>query len=812
MLMISNRLFAAMLAVVLLWAGFTASSSSATDVKKSQSDSGTEATPSAAETTDKQAVPAPRTIKEPEPGATASDAKKPAQAPMPVPMPMPAESSVAKVAAAARESVVVVTIQGRGGEEIGLGTGFVVSADGLIATNLHVIGEARPITVTFHDGRKFDVTEIHATERLMDLAVIRIDASNLKPLELGATEPLQPGEALVAIGNPLGFRHSVVTGVLSEKREQDGRPMLQVAIPVERGNSGGPLLDMQGRVQGIMTLKSLVTDNLGFAVVVDALKPLLEKPNPIPIARWTTIGALKERDWTPLFGARWRQRAGRILVDEAGSGFGGRSLCLSTLEVPEPPYEVAVTVRFTPEDGAAGLVFDADGKDRHYGFYPSNGDMRLTRFDGPSVYSWKVLSQTSHSAYRKGDWNTIKVRVEKDRTLCFMNDELVVESTDSGLKPGRVGLTKFRNTSAEFRDFRLAKELPSNQPSDEMTQRIAAAVQSLPVDRAPGGKIVEQLVPNGPATSGVLRKEAEELEQRAQRLKELAVAVHARRVQQQLVATMTPEEGEIDLLRAALLIALLDNEEVDVEAYIRDVEQMVAEVEASMPAGASESGRLSVLNQYLFEQAGFHGSRTNYYHRSNSYINEAIDDREGLPITLSVLYIEMARRLKLKVVGVGLPGHFVVRFEPTDGEGELIDVFENGKVMPRADAVDLIRTRLQPGTTPEEADALVEQLLTASTPQAIIVRMLSNLQGAADKERDSEAILRYLSTSIAIDPDHVESRARRIEIELRTNRLEDAIADIDWMLDRRPEGMNVGQVLQLRADLEAKLQQSKDRQ
>ena len=276
------------------------------------------------------------------------------------------EPTVAALAERVRTSVVVVSFSGRDGKQQGLGTGFVVSADGLIATNLHVIGEARPIDVQFADGRKFPVTAIHATEKSMDLAVLKIDAKDLPVLELGDSDSLKQGEQVIAIGNPLGFKHSVVSGVVSEKRELEGKPMIQVAIPIERGNSGGPLLDMQGRVHGIVTLKSQVTRNLGFAVVVNALKPLLEKPNPIPMSRWTTIGTIDEREWTTVFGARWRQRAGRISVDEMGSGFGGRSLCLSTTAPPKVPFEVSVSVRFSPEAGAAGLVFHADGKDRHY--------------------------------------------------------------------------------------------------------------------------------------------------------------------------------------------------------------------------------------------------------------------------------------------------------------------------------------------------------------------------------------------------------------------------------------------------------------
>src|SRR5262249_5993498 len=147
----------------------------------------------------------------------------------------------------------------------------------------------------------------------------------------------------------------------------------------------GPLLDMDGRVQGILTMKSLVTSNLGFAVSINSLKPLLKKPNPIPMSRWLTIGTLDPADWQTVFGARWRQRSGRIQVEGEGTGFGGRSLCIWQHEPPPLPFEVAVMVKLDDEAGAAGLIFQADGQDKHYGFYPSAGQLRLTRFDGPDV-------------------------------------------------------------------------------------------------------------------------------------------------------------------------------------------------------------------------------------------------------------------------------------------------------------------------------------------------------------------------------------------------------------------------------------------
>jgi S1-C subfamily serine protease len=171
----------------------------------------------------------------------------------------PAVLSAKDIAARVKPALVTITFTGRDGSLDGTGSGFVVAPDGLIATSLHVIGEARPIKVQFADGRKFDVTEVHAWDRRSDLALIRIDAKELPTLPLGDSDTLEQGAPIVAMGNPRGLDFSIVTGVVSARREVktgdlDADAMIQVAIPIEPGNSGGPLLDMQGRVHGLLTL------------------------------------------------------------------------------------------------------------------------------------------------------------------------------------------------------------------------------------------------------------------------------------------------------------------------------------------------------------------------------------------------------------------------------------------------------------------------------------------------------------------------------------------------------------------------------
>jgi S1-C subfamily serine protease/regulator of sirC expression with transglutaminase-like and TPR domain len=698
--------------------------------------------------------------------------------------------SVEELAKQARPSVVVIKVTGRDGSEQGLGTGFVVSSDGLIATNLHVIGEARPIAVQMADGKRYDVTSVHASDRSLDLALIKIDAQDLPKLELGEAGTLVDGQPVVAVGNPIGLEHSVVAGVVSGKREIDGRSMIQLAIPIEPGNSGGPLLDMQGRVRGILTMKSLVTANLGFAVQIDSLKPLIEKPNPVPMTRWLTIGTLDARQWTTLHGGRWRQRAGRILADAAGQGFGGRSLCLATAEPPERPYEVAVTVKLDNEAGAAGLAFASDGGDKHYGFYPSAGRMRLTRFDGSDVYSWHVLHDQKSEHYRPGDWNTLKVRVEQGKILAYVNDHLVVEVADDRLTGGKAGLAKFRQTQAEFKNFRLAKEIPAAALSAEIVKQVLDQVGEVSLTGHPDAKLVAGLATDASASGAVLAERAKNLEQQAAQLRRLAQAVHQQRVQSNLEAALSVAEEEIDLFHAGLLIAQLDNAELDVDSYRAQLNGLAEDLKASLPADADERARIAALNAFLFQERGFHGSRGDYYNRANSYLNEVLDDREGLPITLAVVYIELARRIGLNVVGVGLPGHFVVRHIPKEGEPQLIDVFEGGQALTPEDAAKK--------TLDFSGQPIAESHLAALGKRAIIVRMLHNLLGIATRQQDAESTLRYLNAILTISPELGQERWFRAVMSFQTGRRDQATTDVDWLLAHQPAEVEIERVQELK--------------
>ncbi|MEY3459128.1 MAG: putative periplasmic serine endoprotease DegP-like precursor, partial [Planctomycetota bacterium] len=228
----------------------------------------------------------------------------------------------------ASKSLVVVRSTDRTGDELGLGTGFAIEPSGLVATAWHVIGDGRDIRIELQDGRKLPVTEVHASSSQLDLAILRVEGLDLPTLPLALEDRTPQGREIVALGHPEGFRNAIVTGVISGYQDIDGIEMLQLAMAIERGNSGGPVLDRQGRVVGIVTRKSALQDKLGFAIPVRLLRDLQAEPNPVPMTRWATIGALDERLWLPIFGGNWKQRAGRILASGEGRSFGGRTLCL----------------------------------------------------------------------------------------------------------------------------------------------------------------------------------------------------------------------------------------------------------------------------------------------------------------------------------------------------------------------------------------------------------------------------------------------------------------------------------------------------
>jgi serine protease Do len=163
-------------------------------------------------------------------------------------------------------------------EQKGVGSGFVVAADGLIVTNYHVVKGAEKLTVTLADGTKHD-GQVIGRDPSTDLALVRIKAKNLTTLKLADPKSLRVGQFVVAVGSPLGLSQTVTSGILSAINRDIAMnsrvDFLQTDAPINPGNSGGPLLNLRGEVIGVNTAIAARGQGIGFAVPVGTLKTVL---------------------------------------------------------------------------------------------------------------------------------------------------------------------------------------------------------------------------------------------------------------------------------------------------------------------------------------------------------------------------------------------------------------------------------------------------------------------------------------------------------------------------------------------------------
>lgn len=710
-----------------------------------------------------------------------------------------------------KPALVTVTQTGRDGGRRGTGSGFVIEG-GFVVTNLHVIGEGRPVAVEFADGSTRKVIEVQASDRRYDLAVLRLEkGGEVKDfLKIGDSAATQQGDLVLGFGAPQGLGFSVVPGAISAIRklepgfagegETPEFPMLQLAMPIEQGNSGGPVVNLKGEVLGIVTLRHRVTENLGFAVPSNDLKTLLEKPNPVPMSRWSTIGTLDPRQWTAVMGGEWSQRGGVIKARHPGDGFGGRTLCLSGLSVPEEPYEVAVRVKLDEEAGAAGLVFASDGDQVHYGFYPSDGKLRLTRFEGPDVYSWSILQQLDVPDYQPGEWNRLRVRVEKDKIIAWVNETKVTEIADTGLRGGKAGLCKFRQTGAEFRGFQIGRDL-AEKPLDEAGRKRLSELLTRQETEGTSENLLGEFSHTGDESRAYIRDSIENLQARIESLRELETAVNSTIIARELTMALDRPDSEVDLFEVGLQIARIDDPELDLDHYREVFSQMAKDAGAHIRKVAPESGpreKAEALRDFLFKENGFHGSRGEYYHHSNSYVNHVLDDREGLPITLSVVFVELARRVGIPgVYGAALPGKFMVGWNPAEGdpvEPVLFDVFEGGKTCSREQIIE--ESYEQTGTAPEDSH------FQAAEPRDIAVRMLRNLIDIEVNRRQTpEKAENYLELLLAIEPDAPYERFQRAILRVQSDKIKGAREDLDWLLEHRPPGLDYLRLEEFRESL-----------
>ena len=237
-----------------------------------------------------------------------------------------------------------------------------------------------------------------------------------------------------------------------------------------------------------------------------------------------------------------------------------------------------------------------------------------------------------------------------------------------------------------------------------------------------GGKLVEI---GDPAVPLLMEAEIEQPEM-ARRFEQILDEIRGSRLEEELRRLVSGPEDQIDLETSALPIARYAYHGLDVEAYRGRLDTLAAEVRDHMGLRVSGEEAVKTLNRFLFTEQGFRGNTRNYYEVDNSYLNRVLDRRTGIPISLSALYLLVGWRLGLPLFGIGMPGHFLVKFE-SERYKVFVDCFNAGALLTEKDCA---RFLMQAGY------GFDEKYLRKSPTRAILIRTLKNLIAIYNKSNE----------------------------------------------------------------------------
>ncbi len=241
-------------------------------------------------------------------------------------------------------------------------------------------------------------------------------------------------------------------------------------------------------------------------------------------------------------------------------------------------------------------------------------------------------------------------------------------------------------------------------------------------------------------------------------------------------------EQELNLAEAALLIAMDEYPGLDVDAYLRQIDELATAVQQRLPAQAGLEDTLVTLNQFLFVEQGFSGDTENFDDPRNSFLNEVLDRKRGIPITLSIIYMEVGRRLGLSLKGVSFPGHFLVKFSTREGE-VVLDPFSGGSLMSKEDLEEMLEEAYGAA---DAVHAPLEHLLTATGKKEILVRMLRNLKGAYLRREHFDKALTVVDRILLIQPEQPDEIRDRGSIYERLECFRAALENFQSYLTLRP--------------------------
>lgn len=229
-------------------------------------------------------------------------------------------------------------------------------------------------------------------------------------------------------------------------------------------------------------------------------------------------------------------------------------------------------------------------------------------------------------------------------------------------------------------------------------------------------------------------------------------------------ASLVAEDAGFNLLEAAVAIAQDEHPDLDIQTVLADVDLLARRLGERLPADASASHKLRVLTRFFYQELGFAGNLNNFYEPSNSYVHRVLATRRGIPISLAVIFMELATQLGLRAQGVAFPGHFLVKLRLASGE-VVLDPF-TGRSLSREQLDEFLQGFRAGSGLPDDTELPIELFLQAAAPRQIIARMLRNLKEIHRSAQDWPLLLAVQQRLVLLLPeDATERRDRGLVLE-----------------------------------------------
>ena len=247
---------------------------------------------------------------------------------------------------------------------------------------------------------------------------------------------------------------------------------------------------------------------------------------------------------------------------------------------------------------------------------------------------------------------------------------------------------------------------------------------------------------------------------------------------------------QFNLSEASLMLAQDIYPDLDIPEYLSKLDGIAVAIKKRLAGDAFSEQRVIALNYYLFNEMRFSGNIDEYYDPRNSYLNEVIERRTGIPITLSILYLEVGKRLGLALKGVSFPGHFLVKLSVKRGQ-LVLDPFTGGEAQSEAD----LRQRLAQVLPSEKAEqAQLDQYLEPATPRQIIARVLRNLKNIYMQSGKLDQALAVMQRMLLVMPESAEELRDRGLLYQKLECFRPALSDLQNYLRRRPEAPDAAEI------------------